>query len=82
MLDLMDWADNQNFFHFIVYGIDGIQFLFIATPKKACGGLFVGIEKKLSLSQREWVSRLVFKGYRVETGLTTDEAKKIINDYL
>lgn len=63
----------------------GVPDLFLACPRKACGGLFIEMKKKggkVSIEQREWLAKFIFQGYQAEVCYSFDEAKAVIMKYL
>jgi hypothetical protein len=85
MDELTDYAAGLGVLSFVVSGDrSGTPFdiLLIASPMKACGGLFLHVGDELSRSQRDWVASLIFSGYQVETAQTIDSAKAEMRKYL
>lgn len=63
----------------------GVPDLFLAVPKKACGGLWIEMKKKggkVTLEQREWLAKFVMQGYQAEVCYSFEEAKDIILRYI
>jgi len=64
----------------------GIPDLFLAVPRRACGGLFIEMKKKkggvVSQEQREWIAKFVWQGYQAEICNGWEEARDIIIKYL
>ena len=66
----------------------GIPDLFLACPRRACGGLFIEMKRKcgvpsdVSQEQRQWLAKFISQGYQAEVCNGADEAKAVILKYL